>query len=358
MNFEQELSNLKKEGLGRRVRALEPVKANFASNDYLALSTHPLVRDAVKDASEHQGPAAASSRVLSGTCPLHLELEEAFASWKGVEASLVFGCGYLANLGVLSSTISRQQTILADKLIHASLIDGARLSRANLKRFRHNDLNHLESLLRKHPGSVVITESVFSMDGDQAPLPEITSLTQAYDGELIVDEAHGLGVLEAHFDVTTLRTATLSKAFGSYGGLAYGRRAFVDYLIHRARSFIYNTGLPPTSVAAALASLRVIQREASLGQTLLERAQKLRTSLHQAGVDTLQSSTQIIPIVVPGNDRVQRVAKRLLERGYYVPAIRSPTVPRGTERLRISVTLAHDEELLRGFVDEVLEVLE
>jgi len=327
---------------------------DFSSNDYLALSEHQEVKHAASEAVLEQGSSSSASRLVTGTFESHTQLEKKIASWIGTESCLIFGSGYHVNTGVIPALVGRNDLILADRLCHASIIDGAVLSRAKLKRFAHNDLAELESLLRMEREErediriLVATESVFSMDGDSPDLRALSELAERFSAWLLVDEAHALGVFgekgrgllgEVGFDPnTTLITGTFSKALGSFGGLVCCSREFSELLINRARSFIYSTALPPASVAAADCSLNIIQNN-RLGDRLLENARYFRDSLKNEGLNTGIGDSHIVPVIVGESERALRLARKLREDGFLVSAMRAPTVPEGEARLRISLNL-------------------
>ncbi|HEY5809576.1 MAG TPA: 8-amino-7-oxononanoate synthase [Povalibacter sp.] len=312
----------------------------FSSNDYLGLSQHPEVRRAAHDAIDRFGTGATASRLIVGTRSLHAELEETIAHWKGTERALVFPTGFAANLGVLSVLGGPDVTVFSDELNHASIIDGCRLAKATTRIFRHGDMNHLEALLKESPGrSIVATDCVFSMDGDIAALPELATLCARHDALLIVDEAHAvLGPEPAMDACEILRVGTLSKTLGSLGGWVAGNRALIELLINRARTFIFTTGLSPADAAAGLAALRII---------CSHEGEQLRHGL-RSSIDELAPGhpSPIIPLIL-GEDRAAlQAAHELLDHGLYVPAIRPPTVPRGTSRLRIALSAAHTPQMI------------
>jgi 8-amino-7-oxononanoate synthase len=329
---------------------------NFASNDYLDLSGHPLVIDAARQALADYGAGSTASRLVAGTLDLHERLERKLAAHKGYPAALVFGSGYLANAGIIASLAGDGDAILADKLVHASVIDAAKLSGAKLIRFRHNDAGHLRELAKKSTGfrrSLIVTESVFSMDGDLAPLAEIAEIAREISAVLVVDEAHATGVfgpngsgrvrelnLESAVNVSMF---TMSKGLGGYGGGVACSPVLRDWFINRARSFIYTTSLPPSVIGAAIAAVDLLDEHPEWGTELLKRARNFRAALKSRGLDTLDSASQIVPVVVGDNEKTMAVAKRLRERNILVAAIRPPTVPAGTARLRLSLTLAHSD---------------
>ena len=352
--IDAELDALQQAHLFRRAVAPERALFNFSSNDYLDLAHHPGVIAAAGRALREFGAGATASRLVAGTLPLHEELEARLAKLKGYPAGLVFGSGYLTNLGVIPALVGRDDAIYADRLAHASLMDAAILSRAELHRFRHNDAGHLEELLKKNTGAgrkLVVTESVFSMAGDVAPLPDIAAVAERHGALLLVDEAHATGVFgpggsglirEHRLESTVnLSMGTLSKALGGYGGFVACSEKLRALLINRARAFIFTTAPPPAVLGAALGALDVLEKHPDIGAELLHRAALFRKKLQSAGLDTMQSASQIIPLFVGDNARALALAGRLREQGLLVVAIRPPTVPEGTARLRLSVTLAH-----------------
>jgi 8-amino-7-oxononanoate synthase len=299
--------------------------------------------------------------LVTGTLPIHEQLERRLADFKGYSAALVFGSGYLVNAGVISSLVNRHDTVFADKLVHASLIDAITLSRARLARFCHNDIPHLEELLRKNATGrkLIVTESVFSMDGDLAPLPEIAAVASKYDAMLMIDEAHatgvfgpfGSGLIRQHRieSFVNVSMGTLSKALGSYGGFVACSINMRSFFVNRARSLIYTTALPPSVIASSIAALDVLQTSPELGAELLKRAELFRRKLKTAGLDTLQSASHIIPVLVGENAKALAFAERLRLFGILAIAIRPPTVPPGSARLRLSITLDHsDNDLARA----------
>ena len=327
---------------GRRV-------ISFATNDYLGLANHPSVRAAAHSAIDQYGTSAGASRLVVGTRSLHLELEAAIAAWKGCERALVFPTGYAANLGVLSTLGTAETTIFSDALNHASIIDGCRLSKAKSIVYRHRDCEQLQLLLATTPGrKIVVTDSVFSMDGDVAPLLEIGRVCMTHGALLIIDEAHAVFDSErpgpdgtrddALRGVEMLRVGTLSKALGSLGGWVAGSGALIDLLVNRARSFIYTTGLSPADTAAAAAALQIVRGP---------EGQRLRARLRQS-VDRIEPShpSPIVPIVLGSDQAALAAAESLLGAGIYVPAIRPPTVAPGTARLRVTLSAAHTEAMV------------
>jgi 8-amino-7-oxononanoate synthase len=310
---------------------------SFAGNDYLGLSAHPVVMAAAHDAVERWGTGAGASRLVTGSRPVHTQLERALAEWKGEEAAVLFPSGYAANLGVLATFGWAGARILSDERNHASIVDGCRLARADVAVWRHRDLDHLAALLAGDPRpTLVVTDTVFSMDGDVAPVAEVAALCRDHDALLVVDEAHAvLGPAPDLGDVHHLRVGTLSKALGSAGGFVAGPRAAMALLVNRARPAIYSTAMPPAAAAAALAALGVARstegddRRARLGR-LVDRVAP-------------GHPTPIVPVVLGPEDRAVAASAALLDRGLLVPAIRPPTVPPGTSRLRVTLSAAHTD---------------
>ena len=317
---------------------------SFASNDYLGLTCHPAVVAAAHAALDRWGTGAGASRLVVGSRPVHHDLEHALADWKHAEASVVFPTGYAANLGVLTTFAARGVRVLSDELNHASLIDGCRLARADVVVYRHGDADHAAALLAQDASApaIVVTDTVFSMDGDVAPLAALAAACRRYDALLVVDDAHAVFDPDDALDGDVLRVGTLSKTLGALGGFVAGPRELCDLVVNRARTYIFTTALPPADAAAALAALDVVR--SAEGAVLLARL--------RAAVDRLRPGhpSPILPIVV-GDDRdAVDVAARLLDRGLLVPAIRPPTVPAGTARLRVTVSAAHTDGQLDQLV--------
>ena len=310
---------------------------SFASNDYLGLSAHPAVVGAARAALDRWGAGAGASRLVTGSRPVHSELEAALAEWKGEEAALLFPTGYAANLGVLSTLGRAGARILSDERNHASIVDGCRLARAEVSVWRHRDLDHLGDLLAADARpTVVVTDTVFSMDGDVAPVDEVADLCRGAGALLVVDEAHAvLGPDPDLAGVDHIRVGTLSKALGSAGGFVAGPSVLVQLLLNRARTAIFSTASPPASAAAALAALAVARSEE--GRALRAR---LATLVQRVAPD---HPSPIVPLVLGPEDRAVRVSDELLARGLLVPAIRPPSVPVGTSRLRVTLSAAHTD---------------
>ncbi len=335
---------------------------SFSCNDYLGLAADPHVLEAARAALEAHGAGACASRLITGDHPLLGELERRLAAFKGAQAACVFGSGYLANMGIISTLVGANDLVLLDELVHSSLISGAKLSGARTLTFRHNDAAHLGELLRAHRGSagrcLVATDGVFSMDGDLAPVGDLLAVAQAHDAWLMVDDAHGVGVVNggrgaAHGHAVPLRMGTLSKALGSYGGYVCASAPVIDYLKTRARTFVYSTGLPPASVAAALAALDIVERDPERVAQPLRKA-RLFTGL--MGLPEAQSC--IAPVIVGDARRALAISERLEEMGYLVGAIRPPTVPPGTSRLRVTFSAAHSDGDVEGLARAMRDALD
>lgn len=318
---------------------------SFASNDYLGLSQHPEVKEAAIRAIENYGVGAGASRLVTGNHPLYAELEALLAKMKGTEAACVFASGFATNLGVITALMGKEDVVLFDRLAHASLIDGVMLSGATWLRFKHNDVEDCARLLAasrsKYRRCLIVTETVFSMDGDCAPVDELAVLAEKHDAWLLADDAHGLGVLkpDTRHPKPHLQTGTLSKSVGALGGYVCGSRALIEYLHSAARSLIYSTALPPSMLAAAITALKIIQQDDALRAAPLRHAQFFCSQL---GLP--QPSSAIVPLILGEEARALDAAQRLLEAGFIVSAIRPPTVPPGTSRLRFTFSALHREE--------------
>ena len=376
--FDRQLQDLDQRHLRRHLRLIdsEPgttVKIEgrsvilMASNNYLGLATHPALKQAAIEATERYGVGAGASRLISGTLPPHAELEAELARFKGMEASLLFGSGYLANLSLIPILSKAGDLILADRLCHASLIDGCRLSEADLRIFRHRDLVQLEALLARRPASrntLIVTDGIFSMDGDAAPLPDMLDLAERYDANLLVDDAHGTGVMGArgrgtleHFGVEKrlpLHMGTLGKALGTSGAYVTGLSTFIEYVVNAARAFIYTTAPPPATAAASLAALRVIQSDGNRRTRLWANRDYFHRGLTELGFQTTNTISPIIPVLIGDPDKAMDMARLLLELDVFAPAIRPPTVPKGSSRIRTTVSSEHTREQL----DRVLAVFQ
>jgi 8-amino-7-oxononanoate synthase len=367
----QRLAEIRRAGLHRRLRQIEGPQGPrvlldgaevtlLCSNNYLGLAEHPRVRRAAAAAAERWGAGAGASRLISGSMTLHRELEERLAGFKRTEAALLFGSGYLANTGTVAALAGRGGVVFSDQLNHASIIDGCRLARAETFVYRHADLDHLESGLRAagDRARLIVTDGVFSMDGDVAPLRGLAELAERYDCLLAVDEAHGTGALgpggrgsvaaagvSERVDVVI---GTLGKALGSYGAYVCTSREIVELLVNTARPFIFSTAPPPPSVGAANEALQLLRERPAMVEHLRRNAATLREHLAAEGLVTSGSRTQIVPVMVGDPRRATALCERALEGGVFAQAIRPPTVPDGTSRLRLTVMANHAAGELRA----------
>jgi 8-amino-7-oxononanoate synthase len=388
--LQQRLDAIRADGLYRQLRRVDSAQGrrlqidghtllNFSSNDYLGLASHPKLKETAKEAAEKFGAGSGASRLICGSLAVHHDLELALAMFKNVPAAISFTSGYAAAIGTITALVGKDDVIVLDKLVHASIVDAAKLSGAKLRVFTHNDLNDLEDILKwadrllnsdfgvreKKPHVLIVTESVFSMDGDYAPLREIVSLKEKYGAWLMVDEAHATGLYGKNrrglaeamgvSDNVEIQMGTLGKAIGASGGYICGSRALIDFLVNRARSFIFSTAPVPAAAAAAMAGIGIIESEE--GQTrcqqLRERIAQFRSKVPDAPADF---SSAIIPIIVGDEAAAVSAATHLRERGIFVPAIRYPTVARGSARLRVTLTAAHTEAdvgVLKSVVSEI-----
>ena len=385
--FGEQLEALRAHSLHRQLREIESAQGaevslagkrltNFSSNDYLGLANDPRLRDAAIATIKKFGVGAGASRLVSGTLSPHLRLERALAKWKGTEAALCFSSGYAAALGTVPALVGSKDVVLLDKLCHASLIDGAKLSGAILRVFPHNHLGKLESQLewarRQHPKArvLIVTESVFSMDGDRAPLRELVELKNRFGALLLLDEAHAIGVLglngrglaaqeqvSADIDV---QLGTLSKALGVSGGYICGSCELIDWLINRARAFIFSTAQSPALAGAALAAVELLDSPEGeeRRQLLWRRIATLRDLLPPSPAKSQPpaASSAIFPWIVGEEQAALDLSCALLERGFLVPAIRYPTVPKGSARLRITVTASHDDTQIGSLADTLRDL--
>jgi 8-amino-7-oxononanoate synthase len=328
---------------------------SFSCNDYLNLTQHPRVKAAAIAAIEQYGTGAGASRLVTGDHPLYAVLEERLAQLKGSDAACVFGSGYLANAGIVPALIGKDDAMLIDTLAHSCLWAGARLSGAAVLSFRHNDLGHLEDLLAAERGRfrhvLLATDHVFSMDGDRAPLGALAALAGRFDAWLMTDDAHGLGVVAGGKADVPLQMGTLSKAVGGYGGYLCASRPVIELVKTRARTFVYSTGLPPATVASAIAALAVIEESPALVAQPLAKAR-----LFTARLGLAPAESAIVPIVLGAPEAALAASAALAEEGFLVTAIRPPTVPDGTARLRLAFTAGHPEAEILRLADAVLAV--
>ena len=367
----ERLEDLRRAGLYRRLRLVEGPQGPrvtldgaevllLCSNNYLGLADHPRVRQAAADAAERFGAGAGASRLISGNMTLHRRLEERLAAFAGYESALLFGSGYLANLGTIAALAGRGQVVFSDELNHASIIDGCRISRAERFIYRHADLEHLSWGLRKEArgGGLIVTDAVFSMDGDVAPIAGLVDLARRHGCLLAVDEAHATGALgpggagavaEAGLSgEVDLVVGTLGKTLGSYGAYVCGSAKVIDLLINTARPFIFSTALPPPVIGAALAALTLLDGQPGMVEQLRRNGGVLREALAGHGLEVGPSRTQIVPVVVGDARRTMDLCERALEGGVFAQAIRPPTVPEGTSRLRLSAMANHRADELCG----------
>ncbi|MHB8734199.1 MAG: glycine C-acetyltransferase [Terriglobales bacterium] len=346
---------------GRRV-------INLSSNNYLGLTTHPKLRQAALQAIERYGVGSGAVRTISGTMDLHMDLERQIAAFKHTEAAVVFQSGFTANAGTVSAILGREDYIISDQLNHASIIDGARLSRATIKVFPHKDVAAAEQILRELaplPGrKLLITDGVFSMDGDIAPLPGLCDIAERHGAIMMVDDAHASGVLGRHGRGTVdhfqlhgrvdVQVGTLSKAIGALGGYVCGRRELIDFLYHRGRPFLFSTSHPPSVAATCQAAFHVLEDEPQHMERLWENTRYFKAALQQLGFDTGLSETPITPIMVGASRKAMEFSRALFDEGLFATAVAYPTVPEGAARLRTIVTATHTREDL----DEALGILE
>ncbi len=337
---------------------------DFSSNDYLGLADHPALIEGAKKAMEKWGAGARASRLMSGDLEIHHRLESAIAVLKGKEAGLLFGSGYLANTGIIPALCGRNDVIYSDRLNHASIVDGVLLSRARFYRFRHNDLNHLEDLLKSHRSryrrALIVVESVYSMDGDLALVSELLELRGRYGAMLMIDEAHATGVFGAKgegiisqtgADAVDVILGTFGKALGGYGAFVAVSNQMRQFLLNRARTFIFSTALPPAIIGANLAAVKLLEEEPERRNRVCELASELRRALREdLGLNT-PSESQIVPVMVGDSQSALSLAESLRDAGFFVKAIRPPTVPEGTARIRLSVTANHSLKDVRQLLE-------
>ncbi len=339
---------------------------NLSSNNYLGIAGHPLLKAAAVQAIQQFGCGATASRLIVGNYEIYDQAEKDLADFKNTEAAIIFNSGYTANIGIITALASRGDIIISDKINHASIIDGIRLSGADFLRYRHTDMADLERCLKKAEGQrrkLLITDSVFSMDGDLAPLLSIIELKEKYGAVLMIDEAHGSGIFGengrglAEFqgvsEQVDINMGTLGKAFGCFGAYAGGQKVLIDYLRNKARSFIFTTGLPPAIVASVRAAVQVVQQENWRRTELLEKAARVREQLAEAGFDLINSKSQIIPVLVGDNATTLEFSKRLFDVNILAMAVRPPTVPLNAARLRLTVMATHSKEELAWAVEQI-----
>jgi glycine C-acetyltransferase len=379
--FSDELQALRAEGLYRSMRTISGAQGSrveldgkqvlmLCSNNYLGLADHPALKQAAIDGVQF-GVGSGASRLVSGTMELHDRLERRIASFKGTERALLFNSGYAANTGIISALVGRGDAIFSDRLNHASIVDGALLSRAGFHRYAHGDVAALEKLLQQKAGNgrrLIVTDGVFSMDGDIAPLKELVQLAKRYDALLMIDDAHGSGVLGATgrgsaellgvMDGIDVHMGTLGKGFGSFGAYAAASETICEYLVNKARSFIFSTSMPPAVLAASIAAIDVVDSPegAKLRERLAANVTLFKERLESYGFDTMGSETQIVPVLVGPAEVTMQFTAELLEHGIFVQGIRPPTVPQGTCRLRCTIMATHEAEDLEKAADTIRDV--
>lgn len=368
--IQAELERLKQAGLYRNLRKVEGEQGptlildgkevlNFSSNNYLGLANHPALREAAKEAIDRYGCGSGASRLISGNMTLHEELEEKIAELKGTEAALVFNSGFQANVGILSTLVGEGDVIFSDALNHASIIDGCRLSRAKTVVYPHCDLGRLESGLKEAPSNgqrLIVTETLFSMDGNEPALAEIVDLAERYEAMVMVDEAHATGVFGPNGAGVvammglgkriSVQMGTLGKALGGFGAYVAGSQALRELLINRCRSFIFTTSLPPAVLAMAIAALDLLNREPQRRLALWHNCRTLKEGLKRLGFSLGQSQSQIQPLIIGDAEKCMAFSERLLQKGVFAQGIRPPSVPLGTSRLRITLMATHTHEQL------------
>jgi len=379
-NLKEEIDILESKGLKRSLFFLGSAQSeeivikgkqclNLCSNNYLGLANDPRLKEAAIKAINEYGLGTASSRLVCGNTALYKALEEKIALFKGAEAALVFNSGYTANVGIIQSLVDEKDIVFSDKFNHASIIDGILLSRAEFRRYPHKDLDALEDMLRQsrnYRRQLIITDTIFSMDGDIAPLPGIVELAKKYNAGVMIDEAHATGVfgnngagIAEYFNLKNeifIQMGTLSKAVGSFGAYVCADKGTIDYLINKARSLIYTTSLPPAILAASLKAIEIIQEEPERRKMLFENVDFFKKGLKKSGFDTMDFQSPIIPIMIGKADLAVSFSKRLFDEGIFCQAIRPPTVPQNSSRLRITVMATHKKEQLKFALDKIKKI--
>jgi len=375
--IDQEIESLRASGLHRELRTIEKIDGsritingkeyiNFCSNNYLGLANHPKVVEASQIAAKEFGTSAGASRLICGNLSIHQQLEEKLAKFKKRKAAIIFPTGYMANLGVISTLLDENDTVIIDRLDHASIIDACRLSKAKLQVYPHKDMQALEKVLSRSgifKKRLIVTESIFSMDGDIVPLPEIIKLAKKHQAITMIDEAHATGVLgktgrgiEEYFGVkgeVDIVMGTLSKALGSLGGFVAGSTKLIDYLKNKARSFIYTTALPPSACASAIAALEIIEAQPELVEKLRINSRLLKGKLSISSSD----DTPILPIIIGDPKKTMEISNLLFEKGFFISGIRPPTVPENESRLRITVSTIHSKEEIACLASSLQELI-
>ena len=380
-NFvESELERLKEAGLYRKLRRVDGNQGptlvldgweviNFSSNNYLGLASHPALGEAAKAAIDRYGCGSGASRLISGNMTLHEELESKIAEFKGTEAALVFNSGFQVNTGVVSTLVSEGDAVFSDTLNHASIIDGCRLSRAKVAVYAHLDMNHLEHELKQSQSvrrRLIVTESLFSMDGDEAPLADIAGLAERHGAMVMVDEVYATGVYEPNGaglvaklglgDRVLVQMGTLGKALGGFGAYVASSKALRELFINRCRSFIFTTSLPPAVMAMGIAAIDLVSKEPERRKALADNSERLRVGLRGLGYLLGDSCRQILPLMVGDANRCMELSQRLLNRGVFAHGIRPPTVPPATSRLRITLMATHTDEQINQALETFKQV--
>jgi len=382
VSYAEALQRLREEGLHRSLKRIDGSQGPrvmlgdrrmvlLCSNNYLGLASDARLKEAAIRATEKYGVGTGASRLVSGTMELHEVLEQRLARFKGTEAALVFNSGYAANTGVIPALVGKGDVVFSDRLNHASIVDGCLLSRARMVRYPHGDTAALRRLMAAHRGDgrcMIVTDGVFSMDGDMAPLVELVELKHEFDALLMVDDAHGTGVLGTtgrgtaeHLGVISgvdVHMGTLGKALGSFGAFVAASGEIIEYLVNQARPFIFSTSLPPAVLASALAALDIVDSDggAALRMRLQRHADFFQRALCEVGFDTMGSVTQIVPILVGGAEQTMEFSGALFDAGFYIQGIRPPTVPTGGSRLRCTLMATHEEDELAGAVELITRV--
>ena len=378
----QEISALREEGRYRRLRRVSTPQdemisiegrklLNFSSNNYLGLANHPEVVEAFAGYARKYGVGSGSSRLIGGNMEIHVELEEALARFKGAEACLTFSSGYLANLGILDTLGGPEATIFSDELNHASIVDGCRLSRARVEVYRHADMGHLEDLLKASQAGrkIIVTDGLFSMGGDIAPLPDLTKLKEKHGAILVVDDAHATGTLPPdgrgsadYFGLAgeiEIQMGTFSKALGTYGAFMCASHTIVDYFINKCRTFVFNTALPPAIAGATIKSIELLSRHPEWLASLMENEEIFRREMDARG-RKISSQTAIVPIPVGTDEDTMALSRRLYDGGLFIHGIRPPTVPEGKGQLRLTLMATHTADMVKTAarrIDESLKEL-
>jgi len=381
MDFlKDQIESLKRAGLHRTLRSLQGPQSTttiidgkrvlqLSSNNYLGLATHPRLKAAAKEAIERYGSGAGASRLICGNLELNRKLEDKIAKLKGKESALLFSTGYMANIGTIATLMDEGDVIVSDELNHASIIDGCRMSKAQTRVYPHRNMYALEKLLKESRHSshrLIVTDGIFSMDGDIVPLPDLVGLAERYECMLMVDDAHATGVLGAHgggtgeyFDLQDkidISMGTLGKALGGFGAFVAGSHRLREFLINRARPFIFTTALPPAVIASGIAALELLEEEPEMRARLWENVGFFKKEIEDFGFNTLQSETQIIPILVGDTSLTLRMGEMLLEEGVFIQGIRPPAVPQGASRLRITLMATHTQKELECALEAIEKV--